>query len=73
MLCGFVWVACVWRELMPVLMFRCLFFFFNFSCFVKVGHTGAITCCSIFKNDTLVISGSDDRTIRIWKVCVRTL
>jgi hypothetical protein len=32
------------------------------------GHTGAITCVKVFKKDkdTLAITGSDDRTIRVW-------
>jgi len=33
-----------------------------------IGHTGYVTCCSIFLNDTRMASASMDKTVRVWKV-----
>ena len=31
-----------------------------------VGHTAAITCLAVSKNDQLIVSGSKDKTVRVW-------
>ena len=31
------------------------------------GHSGAVRCCSIFRHDTRAATGSDDRTVIVWR------
>jgi len=37
---------------------------------LMTGHTSDVTCCSWHQNASLVISGSDDKTVRLWDLRV---
>lgn len=35
------------------------------------GHKGTVNCCAVFSDDSRAVSGSDDKTLRVWNLTTR--